>query len=333
MRGASKVPEASVNGIFISLWTLAYLDLAAPEARPIKQIFDGMGSVLRFVLDHPLDQLKPFGMTTSSFCAILCATVFGKGEDSRDKGGFEFSQDLVNEVVMTHSSWLSGPLVAFFPTLPAHFLCALVNLCISDLNKPMLVKCPDLIATLVSGLIVDPEHQRKDMAEPLRAGIQRNSVECFLQLALFGEGRELLKRHTEALDALRMLSDGGALTEETSVAASSALAAVEGRLPRPGPLPEGEDEKHIMMSCRTLRWLHFSAVRLRIQISLTIRLCIQTSGTCRRQSNGWSLRCSSVATWSGSVRMSLWFSSPRIHLILCSSVCIRPGVHEGIRSV
>ena len=70
LRGASKVPEASVNGIFISLWTLAYLDLAAPEARPIKQIFDGMGSVLRFVLDHPLDQLKPFGMTTSSFCAV-----------------------------------------------------------------------------------------------------------------------------------------------------------------------------------------------------------------------------------------------------------------------
>ena len=248
MRGASKVPEASVNGIFIALWTLAYLDLAAPEARPIKQIFDGMDSVLRFVLDHPLDQLKPFGMTTSSFCAILCATVFGKGEDSRDKGGFEFSQDLVNEVVMTHGSWLSGPLVGFFPTLPAHFLCALVNLCISDLNKPMLVKCPDLIATLVSGLIVDPEHQRKDMAEPLRAGIQRNSVECFLQLALFGEGRELLKRHTEALDALRVLSDGGALMEETSVAASSALAAVEGRLPRPGPLPD-DDEKHIMMSC------------------------------------------------------------------------------------
>lgn len=84
------------------------------------------------------------------------------------------------------------------------------------------------------------------MDEALRAGIQCDGAQCFLQLALFDPGKELLEQHPEALGALRSLVDGAALTEEAGLAASSALAAVEG--PVPGPMPSRGDEKHVMMS-------------------------------------------------------------------------------------
>ena len=110
----------------------------------------------------------------------------------------------------------------------------------------MLVQCDALIPTLLGALFLDSEHPRKDMDEPLRAGIQSDGAECFLQLALFEPGRELLEQHPEALDALRALVDGAALTEEARLSARSALAAVEGVAP--GSAPAGDD-KHIMMSC------------------------------------------------------------------------------------
>ena len=83
------------------------------------------------------------------------------------------------------------------------------------------------------------------MDEVSRAGIQCDGAECFLQLALFEPGKELLEQHPEALDALRALADGGgALASEASLAAGTALAALEG--PAPGPVG---DQKHVMVSC------------------------------------------------------------------------------------
>ena len=174
---------------------------------------------------------------------MVCATVFGKDESS---GGFEFDQQMVDHIVELHRDILTGTLVFTSPVLPMHFLQPLLHLCISDVNKAMLVQCPALIPAVLDALFLDPEHVRKDMDETVRARIQRDGAECFLQLALFEPGRELLEQHPEALDALRALVDGAALTEEARLSASSALAAVEGVAP--GSAPAGDD-KHIMMSC------------------------------------------------------------------------------------
>ena len=110
------------------MWALTNLDLAAPEARPIVRLLEGMGSALRFVLDHSLDHMKALGFTTASFCATLCALVFGKSEDG---GGFDFSQTLVDDAVAGIKEFLTGSLVPFWPTVPAYFLRPLVHLCIS----------------------------------------------------------------------------------------------------------------------------------------------------------------------------------------------------------
>ena len=115
----------------------------------------------------------------------------------------------------------------------------------ADANKQMLVRCDVLIPTLLDAVFLDPEHPRKDMDEALRAGIQCDGAECFLQLALFEPGKELLERHPEALDALRALADGSALTEEARLAASGALVAVE----RQEQARTVGGEKHIVVSC------------------------------------------------------------------------------------
>ena len=138
----------------------------------------------------------------------------------------------------------------------------------------MLVQCNALVPLLLDALFIDPEHPRKDMDEALRAGIQRDGAECLLQLALVEAGKELLERHPEALDALRALADGTALTEEARLAASAALAAVEG--PLPGPAPTPGDEKHVMMSCALL------SIHLQLWEKTDSVPCgVQTNGTCK----------------------------------------------------
>eukprot|EP01050_Picozoa_sp_SAG11_P010949 SAG11_NODE_1128_length_5762_cov_2.633763_1_plen_194_part_00 len=156
------------------------------------------------------------------------------------------------------------------PVLSPHFFRSMVHLCISgaparwnsrpwccdgeprwlrlpaDANKAMLVQCPSLIPAVLDALFLEPDHPRKDMDESVRARIQCDGAECFLQLALFEPGKVLLVQHNEALDALRALVSGGALSEEVKLCASSALAAMEGPS---GHAPTPGGEKHIMMSC------------------------------------------------------------------------------------
>ena len=147
----------------------------------------------------------------------------------------------------------------------------------------MLVQCGVLIPTLLDALFLDPEHPRKDMDEKLRAGIQRDGAECFLQLALFEPGKELLVQHTETMDALRSLVGGAALTEEARLSASSALAAVEG--PAPGPGPDPGDEKHVMVSCAS------ACLSLAVQLVLTCRAFgVQINGMYNPRSSGWLRR-------------------------------------------
>ena len=56
--------------IGLTLWVLTELDFSAEEARPIVRILEGMGSALRFLLDHPLEHLKEMGFTTASWTAV-----------------------------------------------------------------------------------------------------------------------------------------------------------------------------------------------------------------------------------------------------------------------
>jgi hypothetical protein len=98
-----------------------------------------------------------------------------------------------------------------------------------------------------SGLLLDPEHPRKDTAEPVKAAVQRDIAESIQQLAVFPQACEVLKADSELIDAVKALVDQG-WTKEAKETAARTLAIFH---------PEhfvkfvvDEDSLHIMMSCK-----------------------------------------------------------------------------------
>ena len=85
LRGPAKVDEANQAGLVGAVWALSLIDMTAPEALPIRQLLGGMGSALRFTLDHPLDYIKALAVTSSSYCAVRsihCRAVDGHSAHS-----------------------------------------------------------------------------------------------------------------------------------------------------------------------------------------------------------------------------------------------------------
>ena len=273
MRGAAKVIEANVCGIwgFLQIMTSLSLDLSASEAIPIVEQVRTIPSVLRFILDHPLSHFRDLGFSTESQAAVVCALTFGKDEG----GSFEFSESVIESILHCLFSCFSGSMAEFNPDLTPYFLSPVVFLCISDENKKPLLRCPTLLPLLMEAFLLDPGHMRQTQAEAVKAAIQRDAVECFLQLVLFEAGREILGKQSAALHAVRQLAtDGaGALTAEVQVAANQVLMVVEGRSHELEPQRDGtaergvEDARHLMLS---YNWSHQDTV-VRINASLKVR--------------------------------------------------------------
>ena len=49
-----------------------------------------------------------------------------------------------------------------------------LELCVSDENKPLLLASPDFIPYLVDALLLDPDHPRADMTQELNAPMPSN---------------------------------------------------------------------------------------------------------------------------------------------------------------
>jgi len=89
--------EASVCAVWYgALFGLEIL-LASPEAKPVaaKLRSAGLDSV-RYMIDHPLDQVKDFGMGTGQSTTRIAALVWGRDDDG---GGMRFRQQDIDKVV------------------------------------------------------------------------------------------------------------------------------------------------------------------------------------------------------------------------------------------
>lgn len=228
-RGASKMCQANVCGIWSCMQALSStaMDLTAPEAQPIVRQLESIPSALRFVLAHPLNHHSDLGYTTEAQCAVVCALAFGKKEEGSD---FNFTPDMVDSVVRSLYMILSDEMISsFYPTLTTQFLRPVVHLCISDVNKSLLILSSDLAALLREALLLDPAHPRRAQERHIVASIQRDAVECYLQLALVDAGRAMWSADSAALQDLSSLAEGGgALMEETQVSARQVLLALKG---------------------------------------------------------------------------------------------------------
>ena len=134
---------------------------------------------------------------------------------------------------------------------PAYWLAPVVNLCVSDANKNLLVRlcvaapAPPgasastvtcgldanpgsqvrsawLLPLLLDTLLLDPGHVRAGLADGVKTAIQADAADCLMQIALFEPGRALLKadRSRSAMDALRALAAGQARADRVQRSAS-----------------------------------------------------------------------------------------------------------------
>ena len=170
---------------------------------------------------------------------VICAIVFGKSEDS----DFKFSQNMIDVAVTNTSQHFGGLMAPVMPTLPPFFFRPILHLCVSDENKTLIVQSPELIALLTEALLLDGGHVRAKQDAQTKAAIQQDAAECFLWLAQFLPGRELLAAAPAVMDALRAMTSE-ASTEEAKESAHGALMAIEGRTPVP---EETVSQKHIMV--------------------------------------------------------------------------------------
>jgi hypothetical protein len=107
-------------------------------------------SALAFCLAHSLDQAQELGSTSGGMAARVCCSVFG-----RDEGGSEFTFTPQHIELLTED-WSQnvravGYSVNKKPTADIIFA---VELCVSDVNKPLLIDNQDFIPYLVDALLL-----------------------------------------------------------------------------------------------------------------------------------------------------------------------------------
>ena len=130
-------------------------------------------------------------------------------------------------------------------TKPTGDVVMVVELCISDRTKPLLLTNPAFIPYLVDALLLDPAHPRAGMKPELKAWCQTTHAECIAQIAVFKpDGREALRQDPSVRDALRCVAESG-LTDEARHHAESALLALSDT----GLVKIEEGQKHVMLSC------------------------------------------------------------------------------------
>jgi len=226
----------------------------------------------------------PQGWTTTATGCWIFDRAFGKEEGD---GKFQLSLETVELALKDVLTCFSGGRMPWYPVLSRLFMKSAAHLVISDANKNLLVQSAEtLTPLLVETLLLDSEHPRQNQDEQTRAAIQRDSSECFLQLALYPPGKEMLIKETAAVEALRELAEGGngkALTEEAQVSAHGALLALGAieREPEPaaGPTDSSlvEDAiRHVMLSCEWCRVScgKRSAALLVARCSPPVRRCV-----------------------------------------------------------
>ncbi len=102
-----------------------------------------------------------------------------------------------------------------------------LELCVSDANKSLLLANELFVPYLISGLFIDPGHPRADLKHEIKLWNQQTHAECLAQVALFPPGRDALLENPAVSEALVSVSERG-LSEEACEFAKAALKSLRG---------------------------------------------------------------------------------------------------------
>ena len=110
---------------------------------------------------------------------------------------------------------------------PAADRMMVLELVISDANKPLLLANDMFIPYLICGLFLDPDHPRADLKDEIKLWNQQTHAECLAQVALFPAGRDALLKIPAVSEALVSVTERG-LSEEACEFAKAALKSLRG---------------------------------------------------------------------------------------------------------
>jgi hypothetical protein len=206
----------------------------------------GMGRALGFCLENSLDMCEEIGISTGATATQICCGVFGRDEGGSD---FAFKQVHVDSLLTRWSNCVmdTGPFKGLSAIQPNADRVQVLELCISDTNKLLLLANPAFVPYLVNGLILGDEHPRADLKHELKVWCQEHHAECCAQLAQFPTGKEALQQDSSVMEALQAVVDKG-LSEHSREFGRAALLSLKSE----EGISDGSDDEiepeHIMLS-------------------------------------------------------------------------------------
>eukprot|EP01043_Picozoa_sp_COSAG02_P062726 COSAG02_NODE_8725_length_2462_cov_1.635633_2_plen_623_part_00 len=247
LSAVEQVGAVDVNALVVIWGPLMLLTTLGGVA--LGQIEDKLRTIptaLRYVKDSGLSNLVASGSAANVSGTIVAANLFGKDEDNT----FGFSQDDIDGFIAFNVEIVACAVWGGMLSLAANTGRGILNLCISDAAKQMLLNNSGFIPHLVDGLLLDAEHARNrdppvGAPQAIKAVVQRDFAECIQQLSLFPPGCDALKAATGVVTALHALI-GEAWTEEAKDCARGALMQLTGQ--HVGVVVD-TDALHIMVSC------------------------------------------------------------------------------------
>jgi hypothetical protein len=252
MGAVEEVGEDNVNSLVVT-WGLM-LTLKGIHGAELGEIEDKVReipSALRYIKESKIDYGLP-GQTGGTVGTIVAANLYGKDEDNT----FGFTQSDVDGFLAIDAELMRPKTYGLFFALVSNIGRGMLSLCISDFAKKMLLNNSGFIPHLVSGLLLDPDHPRKDTPQATKAIVQRDFAECIQQLSLFPPGCEALQAAPGVHEALEALIDTG-WTEEAKDCARGALMQLTGQ--HPEVIASRHDALHIMVSCESAHTPHLTS--------------------------------------------------------------------------
>ena len=219
LKSAPEVGWQKCNGVVCTwgfLWTLLVISgerMEEIEARVCEQRY-----AIRYLIDNNVIFAHAHGIESSTFSCVLAANLFGKDEEN----SFGITQEEINGFidwdtqVMACNSWGGIVSPGYNQGRP------LLQLCISDRNKEMLIGCPGFIPHVLSSLMLDPGHARQGTPQAIKEQVQGHYAECLQQISLFPAGRQALKANSAVVQTLDVLAVKG-WTDAAKQSASATL--------------------------------------------------------------------------------------------------------------
>jgi hypothetical protein len=170
LRSVPEVGSQNCHGV-VCVWgymrTLVILH--GEKLQEIEDKFREERNALRYLIDNNIIFAQSLGLTGSAMASICAANLFGKDEEN----SFGITKNEINTFIAFYTELIEPTSWGEIIDIGHNHGRALLQLCISDRNKEMLVECVDFVPHMIAGLLLDPNQKRQSLSQPIKSQVQR----------------------------------------------------------------------------------------------------------------------------------------------------------------